>query len=598
MRREVKRLSRSRTALFAVAIAALGPTLLSSPWADSHLGAHFVSQLLIVAVGLPCLIVLARNAPLAALEPDASKRSPPPSRGRRASGRQRPRALPARKVGPPVAQPDRVRLAARLAVGLGVWLLVATVLSPQPAVAFFGLQARANGALLGLALVAAWAIGVSSGRDAAAAIESVLLGVVGLNAIVALVQTISGVGLASGRAQGLFGNPVFLAGLLSGGLWLVIQRFRTDQRWGWAVVLVVAATQTTGSRFALILLPVVVVASFFVLTRRRTALLVLAIVAGVGLGGGLAAVGGASSATARAGQGIAGGGFSQRLEIWSWSMHAIKHRPIQGQGPGQVQAATERFKTLAFSRHDPEPTFDDAHNLIVEYLVTTGVPGAALLIAFTVMTLLLAGWRSPLGGFAIFTLALHGVEPPHAELTPLLFLALGAAASGAAPLLIGVPRALRPALVSVAVVVGGVIAVGSVYGTSSPSTPSRAYADARIARRLLPMWSSAYSRTGRIDVDHGKFKDAARWLRIAAEREPYQAFLWSQLAFAEEQTGHVADAEAHYRRALEDNHYSVDTLNRLVALLVRNGRSQDARVYVQRSLQVTPNQPSLRKLLQ
>ena len=120
MRREVKRLSRSRTALFAVAIAALGPTVLSTPWADSHLGAHFVSQLLIVAVGLPCLIVLTRNAPLAALEPDASKRSPPPSRGRRASGRQRPRALPARKVGPPVAQPDRVRLAARLAVGFGI----------------------------------------------------------------------------------------------------------------------------------------------------------------------------------------------------------------------------------------------------------------------------------------------------------------------------------------------------------------------------------------------------------------------------------------------------------------------------------------------
>ena len=93
-------------------------------------------------------------------------------------------------------------------------------------------------------------------------------------------------------------------------------------------------------------------------------------------------------------------------------------------------------------------------------------------------------------------------------------------------------------------------------------------------------------------------KDAARWLRIAAEREPYQAFLWSQLAFAEEQTGHVADAEAHYRRALEDNHYSVDTLNRLVALLVRNGRSREARVYAQRSLQVTPNQPSLRKFLQ
>lgn len=439
---------------------------------------------------------------------------------------------------------------------------------------------------------------MSSGRDAAAAIETVLLGVVGLNAMVALIQGTTGVGTAFGRAQGLFGNPVFLAGLLVGGLWLVVQRFRTDQRWGWAVVLVVAATQTTGSRFALILLAVVVVVSFYMLTRRRTALLVLAIVAGVALGGALAAIGGASSATARAGQGIAAGGFSQRLEIWSWSARAITHRPVQGQGPGQVQAATERFKTLAFAKREPERTFDDAHNLIVEYTVTTGVPGAALLIAFAVLTMLLSGWRSPLAGFAILALALHGVEPPHAELTPLVFLALGAAATGPAPLLIGVPRGLRPALVGVAAVIGGVIAVGSSYGSSSPSNVSRSYADSRIARRLLPMWSSSYSRTAKIDVTHTKYKGAARWLRIAAAREPYHAFLWTQLAFVDEQNGDFVDAEAHYRRALADNRYSVDTMNRLVALLIRTGRSQEARAYIHRSLQVTPNQPSLRKLLQ
>lgn len=598
MRREAERLARSKTALFAVAIAALGPTVFSLPWVDSHLGAHFVSQVLVVAVGLPCLIVLARKTPLTTVEPAAPKRSQPTNRARRTSARQRQRSVAARRVSPALAQPDRVRWAACLAAGFGVWVLVATLLSPQPAVAFFGLQARANGALLGLSLVAAWAIGVSSGRDAAAAIESVLLGVVGLNAVVALIQGTSGVGTAFGRAEGLFGNPVFLAGLLSGGLWLVVQRFRTDQRWGWAVVLVVAATQTTGSRFALILLPVVVVASFYVLSRRRTALLVLTIVAGVALGGALAAIGGASSATARAGQGIAAGGFSQRFEIWSWSARAITHRPIQGQGPGQVQAATERFKTLAFARHEPERTFDDAHNLVVEYTVTTGVPGAALLIAFIVMALLLAGWRSPLAGFAILALALHGVEPPHAELTPLVFLALGAAATGPDPLLIGVPRGLRAVLVSVAAVVGGVIVAGSAYGLSSPSDASRAYADSRIARRLLPMWSSGYLRTAKIDAAHSKFKGAARWLRIAAAHEPYQASLWTQLAFVDEQNGDFVDAEAHYRRALEDNRYSVDTMNRLVALLIRTGRTQEARVYIHRSLQVTPNQPSLRKLLQ
>ena len=597
MRREVKRLSRSGTAAFAVAFAALGPTLFSLPWIDSHLGAHFVSELLVVAVGLPCLVVLARRTPLATIEPATSKRPSPPNRARRTSNRQRQRPLVGRKVVPAVAQPDRIRLAACLAVGFALWVLLATVLSPQPAVALFGLRTRATGALLGLSLVAAWAIGVSSGRDAAKAIESVLLGVVGLNAIVALVQGTSGVGTVFGRAQGLFGNPVFLAGLLSGGLWLVVHRLRDDQRWGWAVLLVVAATQTTGSRFALFLLPVVVVASFYVLTRRRTVLLILAIVAGVALGGALAAFGGAASATARAGQGIAAGGLSQRLEIWSWSIQAITDRPIQGAGPGQVQAATERYKTLDFAREEPEGTFDDSHNLIVEYAVTTGVPGAALLIAFTVVALLLAGWRSPLAGFAILALALHGVEPAHPELTPLLFLALGAVAGGPAPLRIGVPRALRPALVTVAAVVGGTIAVGSAYVLSSPRSPSSAYANARIARRLLPMWSVAYLRTAQIDVGHNKFEGAAHWLSVAAEREPYEALLWTRLATAEVQDGALADAEAHYRRALEDNRYSVVALNLMVELLVRTGRSAEARVYLHRSLQVTPNQPSLRKLL-
>ena len=73
------------------------------------------------------------------------------------------------------------------------------------------------------------------------------------------------------------------------------------------------------------------------------------------------------------------------------------------------------------------------------------------------------------------------------------------------------------------------------------------------------------------------------------------ASLWTQLAYVDRP--HV-EAEAHYRRALEDNRYSVDALNRLVTLLIRTGRSQEAHTYMSRSLQVTPDQPSLRKLLQ
>jgi tetratricopeptide (TPR) repeat protein len=180
----------------------------------------------------------------------------------------------------------------------------------------------------------------------------------------------------------------------------------------------------------------------------------------------------------------------------------------------------------------------------------------------------------------------------------LLFLALGAAASGPDPLRIGVPRALRTALVIVAAVVGGVIAVGCGYVLTSPRASSAAYADARVARRLLPMWAVSYLRTARIDAAHSRFKGAEHWLTVATQREPYEAILWTQRASVEEQNGALVDAEAHYRRALEDDKYSVIALNRLVELLVRTGRPQEARVYLRRSLQVTPNQPEMRKLLQ
>ena len=99
---------------------------------------------------------------------------------------------------------------------------------------FFGEYFSLNGFLFVAACVATWALGRTA-RGRTRFVEVALVAGATVNAAVAWLQVstdlgVEGLGLFEGRAQGLMGNPVFLAALCAGGLWLVLARERQAAR--------------------------------------------------------------------------------------------------------------------------------------------------------------------------------------------------------------------------------------------------------------------------------------------------------------------------------------------------------------------------------
>jgi O-antigen ligase len=601
---------RSLLGYFVLAAAIVAPTIVVIPTIASYLALRFLFLLLVVAAGIPCLVTLALSQPLEASvlrqRPEVSRAPVGRSRTQSGARTRRSRAVRAAARAKPavvVTQPGRLRLGARLGVAFAAWTTLAMVLSHHPAVSLFGTYLVGNGAVLTIALVAAWAIGVVIGREVASLLEWLLLAGVCANAIVAVLQSTFGYGLFQSRAPGFFLNPVTAGMFMIAGIWLVVHRMATDWRWAAVAALVAAGLQAAGSRFAILLLPVALVASVAIVGRSRAALLAGFVVFGLVIGGALTAVGGTQSASSRAAQGTAGGGFTPRLQMWSAGGHAVLNRPLVGAGPGRFAEATGPLRTLRYAQTEgPETTFGDAHNLVVEYAVTTGIPGVLLLVAFIVVALLLAGWRSSLAGFAILGLAMHLVQISEPVPTPLFFLALGAAATGAVPVKVVVPAAVRAAFVGLAVLVGSLISIGSLALNIRPRSSAQAYSQMRVARRLLSIWSDPFDRTASIDnnfvsTDPTAAQREIHWRLLAAQKEPDDPNAWSFLAEREDQSGYPANAQTHYLRALDDNPYSVITLNDLGQLLVKVGKPQLARPYFERSLKVVPGQPDIRAQL-
>lgn len=74
-------------------------------------------------------------------------------------------------------------------------------------------------------------------------------------------------------------------------------------------------------------------------------------------------------------------GGSGRTSIWSVALEAAKHRPLQGYGIGNFVPA---FNMFYLTTHQPYPYGWDspAHNLVMHYLVETGLIGLGLIAAF------------------------------------------------------------------------------------------------------------------------------------------------------------------------------------------------------------------------
>ena len=500
------------------------------------------------------------------------------------------------------------RRAAVAALAFAGWAILSFAWAPNRTLAFWGSFLWGTGALFVLALVGCWAVGVAAGPRATAWVEKALLVGAGANAVVAVLQMTTDLSSfqlwrVDGRSSGFWGNPVYLSGFLVGAVWLVVPRIRArPAMWGAFTVLLATALQVAGGRFAAALLAAAVAGAWRIAGGRTAALLALCLGTGLLLGAGLARQHDGVSVSSRASVAPASG-VRPRLETWASARHAVAERPLLGHGPGRYRAATARFRTLSLAREEgPDRLYADAHNLVVEYGVTTGLPGLALFLAWTGLAIRRAGWGAPLAGFALLVLAMHLVEPQNVGLTPLAFLALGAAAPLAAAPRSLVPIGLRGAAIAAGAALAGVILLGTYH--LEQSRLDFRIDDARRARRLLPPWPEVRDQTARIYTFRGKSERAPallvparewRWAAVAAD--PDDPTWWNDLAEAELNAQLTRPAARHFREALRRNPWSARAMNGLGRIELVEGRPDRADHLFRRSLRVDPDQPAIRDLL-
>jgi O-antigen ligase len=499
-----------------------------------------------------------------------------------------------------------VRVPTFAALAFAAWIAISAVAAPDHTTAFWGLFGWGTGALFALAVVGCWAAGVAAGPAGAAWIERGLLAAAGINAAVAVLQSLTSLStlqldLVDGRPAGLMGNPVFLGGLCAGAVWLAARpaQARLLPRLA-LVVLLVAGTELSGSRLALALAALVVVVIVATGALRAAVVVAGCVALGIAAGALIGHVGTATTVTAR---GEVSSGARPRVETWLSARHAIARDPLLGSGPGRFRAATSPYRTLRLVRAEgADRLFADAHNLPVEYAVTTGLPGAMLMLLWLALVVRRAGWRAPLAGFGLVVLAVHLVEPQNVVLTPLALLALGAAAPIAGPAPRVVPAAGQFLFVVAGLGTAGLLLLGSFHLQQARLDFDLGHA--RRARQLLPAWPEPDRQLALVWTFTAKARGqpqlldvARRWRRTAAERDPTDPKLWNDLAGAELEAQLRGPAQDHFRRALEHDPWSTRALNGLGQVALDDGMPAQAASLFERSLRANPDQPSVARRL-
>jgi O-antigen ligase len=467
----------------------------------------------------------------------------------------------------------------------------ATLLSPSPMLALIGLYNVGTGFLFVLALVGAWALGRQLSVRGARLLGSVVLAAAVANAVMCWLEMssfFSGDLFArvDGRAPGLLGNPVHVSALLVGAFALAIERAREPadvtrtNRIAYiaACALFASGVQLSGGRTGLLLLALVVIYSL-VRSGWRTTVVVIA----VGAAGVLLASGSFPSDSGAAAR-LAGSGsslFAGRIDRWRLALPAVGDRPVLGIGPGLYRRATSPHDTVAAARaFGADALYEEAHNLIAQYAVTTGILGLAMLTLW--IALAAVGARGELAWFTLFAALSLFVEPQFVGLTPVLALTFGAAS----------PRAMGPAppwtraVVAVGLVVGLVAAGLLVRGDDElgQAIRDRCPATAIRAADRLPMWPEAPLLAAQRETAHrgcssvGRADAAVRDAHLAVERDPSAPPSWSALGEYELDRGRTQAAARAYAQALRWNPQSTTALAALAGIAHERGdRAEVAR---------------------
>jgi len=470
--------------------------------------------------------------------------------------------------------------AARSAVAFVVVAALATVLSTAPLNSLVGGYLSMTGLIFFAGLAACWALGAGISSADRRLVENAIIWAGVLNAVVAFFERypgMNGIGLpmfGGTQPAGLLGNPVYLGGVLAATLALLATRV-VERPALWAPVTAVVAfgTAICGERFPVLVAVAVVAWSIFNLHRRdeeglydhearlRAILYGAVSVGGLVVGSVLPGVGSVAHHVAAS---TSAETFGQRIGGWRTGLHALAAHPVLGFGPDQYEPATVTHYSVAFARTTAQAFFSDAHNILIEVAVTTGILGLLAFLAFVFFSL--RGRGGPLVVFAVAILAGELVEPLFVGLTALAFLALGAAglrqrrtAATEPPTSTATQGETAPTegrtvlssypswaricsftLAGIAAVAGCLLIVGDVAqqrmtAQITPTTAAAAIADGGTANALLQAWPTsadtlafAYYYEG--TRGHSQTAQSVRYAREAVQRDPSNSKAWLDLA--------------------------------------------------------------------
>lgn len=495
---------------------------------------------------------------------------------------------------------SRAGLPSLFLLGFLLLALVASFASVAPVLSIIGLYTWGTGWLLWLGCVGAYGIGLQLRSKADQ--DWLFFGLVtgaGVNAALALYQTLARpTSIAFGpyqanQAQGLLGNPIYLEALLLGIVALVLVRVTrstsTSTSWQYLALLVLLSMglEFSDERFAVLILPFLL--GGILLWRRRAAFMPVCAVV-VGYVGGYFAAG--SSLAGRLAAGTSSVGFGDRLRIWKIAIHAFLTHPLLGYGPGLFEAATAPRMTARLARDlGATSLFTDAHDLVIEVMVTTGVVGLLLFAGWLVTAA--ARVRNYLVLFALCALAVELIEPVSLALTPLVFLFLAASQRQATPHGAGLSstkasdsmhdRLTVPFRVLTAVLVLGALAAGTtmvVGDLALAKAPPGGYVlrDAKRASLLLPYWPQSAEALGTLynyrAITGRSGSTAARRalqltvqeLRSATKRDSFDPLVYASLGNAESELQEWSAASSTYRRGLRNDPWSQANLDGLATV--------------------------------
>ena len=476
-----------------------------------------------------------------------------------------------------VVQAWRRDRAAVLSVAFVAWAVISTAASGS-AVSWFGDFFALTGMVFVAAVAGAWAIGRKLPDGALPSLAwGLVLGAV-VNAAVAVTQgfvdlSAYEVALYDGRATGLLGNPVFLGAVCASAMALIpMVLARSAAVGGAAAALLAAAAQMSGARNSVVALVFLAAWAATRIDGGRRFVLVIAVVAGLAVGVVVEPTHG-TGAVARL---STSEGFANRVENWREGLVAVRERPVFGHGPGRYGPAVSPHRTAAIARQGPDRLYADAHNIGVEYAVTTGAVGLALLVVWALFAVRQA-WPPRqidllLAAAALFSS--HLLQPQHVVLTPLMFLLVGASARSRRDAA-RIPRpafATQAVLAVVALVLAGRVLAGDIAYRSAELDFD--LAGAQRASALLWPWARPVSLETRIHLfrvreqkDATELPAALNAARRAVAREPGDPIRHVALASILHDLGRHDEALAAYGEALERNPWSAQALMGRAAVL-------------------------------